>query len=298
MRESLGGRNMSIKRVVLILVLMAALAPAALADTTYAVLFSGGGDRYNNHVRYYEETLRMWEITKDMFGVGNVWVLAADGTDTAVDRSDGLNSDWSSIVNAGGHITSATGANLRSTLESLDITPDVSFYFWSFDHGSGGGTGDADVTLVGWNNDWVEDDELASWVSGYNGKAECYAFAQCFAGGMVDDLDLTNRTNRFAAWAADYYESSWGKGWADAWADALEAGIRTTHALGQYAIDNDPYGPSGSGQEHPGFAGLDFDIITNDPVNPPPVTPELPSGLLVLVSALPIAFVVRRRRKV
>jgi hypothetical protein len=115
----------------------------------------------------------------------------------------------------------------------------------------------------------IPDDVFAGWVNPISAYAESYAFGQCFAGEMVDELNILPGENRFAAWAADWYESSWGKGWVDVWADALEAGLRWTHDLGQYAIDYDPYGPNGTGQEHPGFLGDNFHIITNVPIPAP-----------------------------
>ena len=82
---------------------------------------------------------------------------------------------------------------------------------------------------------------------------------------MVDDLNIPGHNNRFAAWAAAGCEPSWGQGWADAWADGIESGLRWSHDLGQYALANDPYGPNGTGEEHPGWAGANIHIITNKP---------------------------------
>ena len=112
----------------------------AQTHTNYAVLFSGGYNAQNNHDRYYDQTLRMWNIltqTPDLnFDVNNVHVLFADGTDPAVDRSSDVSSDWSSIVNTSGNIVSASAENLQTTITSLAsiIDENSSFYFWSFDH--------------------------------------------------------------------------------------------------------------------------------------------------------------------
>ncbi len=261
---------------------------AAQAGLNYGVIFSGGADRYNNHDRYYEETLRMWNIMTGTLGydVKNVYVLFADGTDPAIDRSSGVSSDWSMITAAGGNISSATYADLQNTLGTLQnmITLDDCFHFWSFDHGyqldppvqdQGG--------LVAWGSPWIADDVFASWVNPITAYAESYAFGQCFAGDMADDLNILPGQNRFAAWAADWYESSWGRGWADVWADALETGLRWTHDIGEYARLNDPYGPGGSGLEHPGWLGDNFHIITNEPIPEPATICLLGLGALSLL---------------
>ena len=272
----------SVKCFVLLCVLLLA-TNAAQAGINYGVIFSGGGNAGSNHDRYYDETLRMWNIMTGTLGydVSNVYVLFGDGTNPAVDRSSDVSSDWSAITGASGNIFSATAANLQSTLTSLQstITTEDCFHFWSFDHGYNG-TYDDDVVppvpatldtggLVAWGSPWISDDQFASWVNPIDAYAESYAFGQCFAGDMADDLNILAGENRFAAWAADWYEPSYGQGWVDVWADALENGLRYTHDLGQYALNNDPWGPGGTGQEHPGWIGDNFHIVTNQPIPAP-----------------------------
>jgi MYXO-CTERM domain-containing protein len=46
------------------------------------------------------------------------------------------------------------------------------------------------------------------------------------------------------------------------------ASLKATSAIGAYAAANDPYGPNGVGPnqdlEDPGYAGYNFDILTNE----------------------------------
>ena len=294
----------------------------ASPDTTYAVLFSGGLDAANNHDRYYEETLRMWNISVGLFGVNNVFVLFADGLAPAVDRSSGVSSDWTPITNAGGNIEAATHDNLFARLTALSsvITPQDSFYFWSFNHGDNPSFPDCpneapnapnspilnkanppgclppvvanpnDVVLTAWQAPSIRDDELAAWVAPINAKKEAYAFAECFSGGMVDDLFPD--PNRFAAWAAAANECSFDRGWADAWADAIEAGLRSTWKMGEFARVNDPFGGGPAiNKETPGWTGANFHFLTNESV------PEPSTFALFLISLLGITLCRRERRK-
>jgi hypothetical protein len=298
-----------VSRTWLPLALAALLAAPGLAsaDTTYAVLFSGGGDKDNNKQRYYDQSLRMWNDASGLFTPANTWLLFADGTEVGVDRRDAtdvagtyVDSDWSMIPF--GHILSATQANLATIMAGVGqvITSEDSFYFWSFDHGAllAGPNPGNDVALVTWEPattaDYVSDQELADMANGFlnEPKGSAYAFAQCHAGGMVNELMAGGKGQRFAAWAADASECSLGDGWAKKWADAVEnPTLRlSTHAMGEYARINDPFGPGGTSEETPGWTGADFDFITNNPI------PE-PASLLLLSSGL-VGLVAWRRKRI
>jgi len=236
-----------------------------------AVLFAGGIEANANHDRYYTQTLRMWRICTDNFDaaafpndqyglgyeVNDVFVLAADGLNGAVDRSDGNSSDWSAITTAKGNIVAGTKANLKGLLTALGpyLTTDTTFYFWSFDHGDNP-TYDAakeyasDLTkgeLCPWTTGQADQsnitgEEFYSYVSAYNVESEIYAFGQCFSYGVADNLFNKTGNNWLAAWAADGYETSIDYSWVDAWANGIaQLGMRDAWALGVYAKENDKY---------------------------------------------------------
>ena len=196
-----------------ICVLAAVLTPSARGEN-YAILFAGGGSQGDNHIRYYNGTVDMYNaLTGTMnYLPGNVFILAADGLDPADDINGGGNSDWSLFVAGGSSVDSATHNHLRDTISSLAtiIQPHDTFYLWTFDHG--GGTSNAPATfgeewLTGWGND-IRDDELAAWVAPISAGRQAYFFGQCYSGGMLDDLAIVGGSGMFGAAAANHYETS------------------------------------------------------------------------------------------
>ena len=218
----------------------------------YAVLFSGGIDKSLNYKRYYDNVRGLYDTLVDDYDLNpnNIFVLHADGTNTAVDRSDGRNSDLSFATN----VLSATANNLRTTLTTLSnrIDSNDHFLFWSFDHGGGthhdrGEPGyDANAPnikgeeeLNGWGTD-IADEDLAAWLNTINAGHTTLVYAQCFAGGMLDDL-LPLTTNTFGMAATNHYEFSYGDGFAAAFRKALANGHRNTYDAYKYAHNHDGF---------------------------------------------------------
>jgi hypothetical protein len=268
----------------------------------YGLIFSGGMMPYFNWDRYYDNTHRIWEVWTGTLGydVDKVYVLAADGTEPKEDKRTYPNiytdSDWSAIQAAGGIIRDARPETLRATLAEINrrFVDEVDcFHFWAYDHGGNDNPADDDGgVLVGWDSN-INDEVLAEWVSPIVGYAETYAFGQCFAASMVDDLlALPDQDNRFYAWAADYYEPSYGDGWVGVWADAIELGLRYTYEIGDYAKYHDPFRPGARPdyEEHPGWTGDNLHIVTNRPI------PEPTSLLLLGLGAGLFAFRTRHRK--
>ena len=269
-------------RPLMIAVLTSVLFAVPAAAENYAVLFAGGIDPNHNKERYYNNTLRMYNLVTQHLGYlpKNIWVLASDGTDPNLDaiHDNGtfFNSNWSTVVANGSTVLSATPANLQNTLANLPTGPADLLYFWSFDHGGGssGATGQTDEeVLCGWGGN-IDDDALAGWVRNKAGR-EAFVFTQCFAGGLIDDLGIWGGSNRFACAATNHYEFSWGEGFAKAFADGFSSFGTTysTYNLYTYARNHDPYysaltgeGPGGTWQgdntavEHPWKTGDDLTL--------------------------------------
>jgi hypothetical protein len=181
-------------------------------------------------------------------------------------------------------LLSATATNLSNTLNTIETLADENdhFFFYSFDHGGGSynasGTFGEEV-LNGWGQD-IRDDQLVQWLDDIDAGYSTYVFAECFAGGMLDDFGNLG-DGQFGAAATNHYEYSYGDGFANAVVNAFNAGYRSTHGLFQYALQHDPYAASGwwadngggvvYGREHPWSIGTDFWIfggIDNNPIEP------------------------------
>ena len=269
------------------------VAPSIIGSgTNYAVLFSGGVNAANNHARYYNNIKDLYSTITQFYTVfpQNVYVIYADGTNAAADRSDGLNSDMSYASSA--RVLPATRANLLNTLGTLANTLDLNdhFFFYSFDHGGGSlnqpGVFGEEV-LNGWGDD-IRDDELAPALRAVRGTRATYVFTQCYAGGMLDDL-LPLEPGTFGAAATNHYELSYGDGFAGAFVNALKNSRTDTVAAFQYAWQNDPYaiktsyaangGTYVDGKEHPWSAGDNFRIFWRPTTLYAPLrNPGAPSG--------------------
>jgi len=254
-------------------------AQSASAEN-YAVIFAGGVDRSENHSRYYNSTRDIYNalVYKLNYLGTNIIVLASDGLDPADDINGGGSSDWGFVLSSGGSVDSATSANLQAALTGLAGTLDDedTFFLWTYDHG-GGEEGDptavVDEYLCGWGGN-ISDRSLASWVAPINAGRQAYAFGQCMAGGMLEELGITAGSGMFGAASSNYYETSlWNsgenpRGWTDAFYKAIQDHGKTgTHEIEQWAYDHTfsaaGRGPGGTwrdGDQHPWRVGDDFDL--------------------------------------
>jgi hypothetical protein len=262
------------------------VVPAMGTSKNYAVLFSGGADKYYNYPFYYSNIKSMYEtlIGSCALDPRNVRILFSDGTDPTPDRNPTndthysgtfVNSDWSFAVSKGTPVLSASPANLSSTLGSLSSTVDGDdyFLFYSFDHGSGTAgqpRTKGEESLIGWADSSINDEQLAPWLSQVHAGHASYVFTQCFAGGMLDNL-MPLAANAFGCAATNHYEYSYGDGFASAFVNGLKSGTRNTVDLFSYAYANDPYADHSSyapnqgtftqKKEHPWSTGANFPIF-------------------------------------
>ena len=229
----------------------------------YAVLFAGGIRIAKNFPRYYNNVKNLYEhlVNDRDLKPENIYVLYADGTDDSDDLTSG-NTTSNSDMTYAENVMAGTGANLEDVLVNV-LSPIIDrndhFFFWTFDHGGGTsnapGTTDEEV-LSGWG-DSISDEDLEEWLDTIDAGRTTYVFGQCFAGGMLDNLEPLNSFMHGSA-ATNHYESSYGDGFVAAYLTGLLL-HNNTHDVYQYAYEHDGYatdgeGPDGNyanGVEHP-----------------------------------------------
>ena len=272
----------------------------ANADETFAVLFSGGVSPASNNSYYYSSMLNAFNIFSGLYGMNNVYVVYADGQTNTPDQSNGNKSPFPGVP--ANQLYAATPQNLEALItETIPIAANAgaegnktpySFVFYSFDHGSPQ-TDDSttDVQLNGWgNNVVVTNQQLSSWVTTMDQNsdpiAELFDFNECYSKGMATGANgvLATGSDVFATWAASH--CSFGSGFSDAFLEAIQSGLTSTSAIGNYAVQNDIYGPNGGtykNYEDPGYAGYNFNILTNQQVPEPSAPLVLAMFLLMFV---------------
>lgn len=269
--------------------------------SNYAVLFSGGVNTYKNHNHYYDNIKSLYQtLVGRQCNVPreHISIIYADGTDPAVDRPDGKNSDMSYA--AGSTVLSATRTHAFDTLDTLarEVTTNDHFLFYSFDHGDGklkAPSVEGEEALSGWGED-IQDNELAPRLNAIRAAHSTYVFAECFGGGMLDDL-LPLGQGDFGCAATNHYEWSWYDGFAAGFVAALQQGFTDTYPVFQYAKSHDPFastmaypanGGTDLGTEHPWAVGENFKIFLTQqtPPTPPPYSPPLFDWTIVETSVV------------
>lgn len=216
----------------------------------YVVLFAGGGSKSINFPRYYNNIKGMYEEIVDHYKVPpqNIYILYADGTNSATDlkQPDGtfINSDMTYATNEGATVMAGNNANLEDLL--TNTLPDVmdsndNLLFYAFDHGGGSSSSSTtgEETLTGYSGS-TDDADLETWLSALNVRRQTSIHTQCFAGGMIDNMQPTG-SNRYGFAATNHFEFSWGDGFAAAVLAGLKANKSNTYDLYKYAHDNDPF---------------------------------------------------------
>lgn len=182
------------------------------ASKRWAVIISGGYNQGNNHIRYWNDCAFFYQtLIANGFLDENIFVLMADGTDPAVDRSDGTNSPTDLDGDTDADIQySATHANITTVFNQLAglLDGDDILYIFATDHGGSPDSEPYDnpnAVLYLWGG-YITDTDFATEVNKVTTLATVAIFEQCFSGGMIDNLKAPNRVLMSAArfWELSY----------------------------------------------------------------------------------------------
>jgi hypothetical protein len=158
----------------------------------YAVLFAGGANKSSNYKRYYDQIFRLYNVltTDYHLSKSNIYVIYADGTNSGIDRNDGQNSDMSFAQ--GSSVYSATSSNLSTVFNTLGqkMGTNDHLLFFMYDHGGGTKKDTSrtnDENLTGWGTS-IADSTVAANVTKIQRGYVTLCFAQCFSGGILDEI--------------------------------------------------------------------------------------------------------------
>lgn len=187
----------------------------------YAVIISGGMDKYNNYERFWNDCSAIYSVLVDVYGYldDHIYVLLADGTNPALDRRIGSNSYDSSPLDLDEDGDddvqyAATKDNIQQVFTILGgkLSRDDHLFVFTTDHG---GLESGNNVFINLWNETMRDDEFATELSKVNAGRFNIIMEQCHSGGFIDDLTAENRIiatacradeNSFARGAFTYNE--------------------------------------------------------------------------------------------
>ena len=250
--------------------------PEPARGQAWAFIISGGANQGNNHIRYWNDSSFIYRTLVEYYGYADdhIRVCISDGTNPAVDRSDGTNSPPDLDGDGDADIEyPATTQYINQVFGELAATLTASDQLFIFTTDHGGQESGWDCYLNLWNWEELRDDQMAALVNALPCESIICTFEQCFSGGMIDDLEATGRV---IATAARYDESSWAMGpcyiydtfvywWTSAvgWetpsgtpvdADTNDDGMVSMHEAFNFALANDHE------SEHPQYSSTPTDL--------------------------------------
>lgn len=187
---------------------------SSTANNNYAVIISGGINKGNNHIRYWNDCQAIYSTLVYEYGYldNHIYVLMSDGTNPAYDRrllNDSYDSSPLDLDGDGDNDIqyAATKKDITTVFDLLSrklTTKDFLFIFTT-DHG-GQKSGD-DVYMCLWGEN-ITDAEFAKEVNKVKAGNISIVMEQCHSGGFISDLTANNRV---IATACTANENSWTK---------------------------------------------------------------------------------------
>ena len=180
----------------------------------YAVIISGGFNKQNNHIRYWNDCSTIYKVLKNYYGYkdSDIYVLISDGQSYSEDRninSDPTNPRYDSSpwdLDGDGICDidySATKSNISNVFNQLanKVTSEDNLFVFTTDHGEYG------PYLCLWNKEIMNDTEFTNEIDKVNANHISVLMLQCYSGGFINKLA---KKNRVIMTAASGYEQSNG----------------------------------------------------------------------------------------
>lgn len=172
------------------------------AEHTYAVILSGGANKYSNYHRYWNDCSYIYQTLRNRYRIPkeNIIPIMADGSDPAADMLDLSTMQFKSsptdldLDGVQDLYYAATKANVNNVFLELarKLTPNDHLFIYVIDHG-GSKDGVSQSYICLWNNEQLQDAELASMLDRFNVRGISAVLGQCYAGGFIDNLQKPGR---------------------------------------------------------------------------------------------------------
>ena len=184
-------------------------------DCKWAVIISGGLDDSNNHPRYWNNSSYAYKVLTNKYSYpkSHIYCLIADGSNPAVDRTDGISTpldlDGDGVDEA---LIEANTTNISSVFTYLgnQVAAEDEVFVYVTDHGSlDSGTGDALICL--WH-EYLSADQFYNEINKITSNAHInIVMGQCHSGGFIDPIRDNSRQNISIATACKKSESSYAR---------------------------------------------------------------------------------------
>ncbi|MCR5269934.1 MAG: hypothetical protein K6D91_02815 [Prevotella sp.] len=161
-------------------------------NNNYAVIISGGASVGNNYQRYWNDCSSIYSTLINVYGYNknHIYVIMADGTDSAFDRLTDQGYDSSPLDLDGDGLDdiqyAATRSNIQNVFNQLanTLTTDNNLFVFTMDHGT---KRMSNSCLCLWYDEML-DFEFADLLSTIHARSLNLCMGQCFSGGFIDDL--------------------------------------------------------------------------------------------------------------
>lgn len=168
-------------------------------ENNWAVIISGGGSKYSNHERYWNDCSAIYSSLIHIYGYrkDRIKVLISDGTNPDSDRllinggydSSPLDLDGDGLPDIE---YAATKNNLKAVFNNLGqtLSDKDNLFIFTTDHGGSIG---GNSTMVLWNNEIIYDYEFSNLLNSIKANTINIVMEQCYSGGFIDDLKKDSR---------------------------------------------------------------------------------------------------------